>query len=221
MTSLVPKPLSSYLYETRFIILEMLEQRGFQVDHYKNFTEAEMNAVAREIKTQSPEPIVATTDKEHIEVHYLLDKNNPTQKTMETFVGNILSKRDEELEKLDNTLIVITKSKPSQSVQECIVSLYEKTNTFVQIFPIRTLTYNVTKHTFVPKHTRLPISIFENEMKETYALKSPEELPHILESDPVAKFIGLRPGDICQIIRPSLSAGVHTTFRYCVPNSFP
>ena len=29
-------------------------------------------------------------------------------------------------------------------------------------------------------------------------------------------FIGLRPGEMCKIIRPSMSAGEHIVYRYCV-----
>ena len=41
-------------------------------------------------------------------------------------------------------------------------------------------------------------------------------IPHILESDPVAMFIGLRPGDVCKITRPSQSAGKIIVYRLCV-----
>ena len=214
MSTTAPKHLSAYLYESRSVILEMLEQRGFQVDKYKNFTSAEMNLLASEIKTQTPEPIVSTNfdSKEHIEVHYLLDKNSPTAKTIDTLVNSVISKRDESLNDFDHTLVIITKSKCSQSVNE-------ETGTYVQIFSIRTLMFNVTKHTLVPPHTRLEPSIFETHLKNEYHIKSPDQLPHIMDNDPVAKFIGLRPGDICKITRPSLSAGQHQVYRHCVSST--
>jgi|TARA_B000000532_G_C18827633_1_gene388847 DNA-directed RNA polymerase I, II, and III subunit RPABC1 len=221
MSTTAPKHLSAYLYESRSVILEMLEQRGFQVDKYKNFTSAEMNLLASEIKTQTPEPIVSTNfdSKEHIEVHYLLDKNSPTAKTIDTLVNSVISKRDESLNDFDHTLVIITKSKCSQSVNDSLSYLYKETGTYVQIFSIRTLMFNVTKHTLVPPHTRLEPSIFETHLKNEYHIKSPDQLPHIMDNDPVAKFIGLRPGDICKITRPSLSAGQHQVYRHCVSST--
>tara|TARA_Y100000389_G_C17331662_1_gene448425 strand:- start:172 stop:828 length:657 start_codon:yes stop_codon:yes gene_type:complete len=214
--STAPKHLSSYLYESRSIILEMLEQRGFEISKYKNFTSAEMNLLANEIKTHTPEPILSTNDKEHIEVHYLLDKNSPTIKTIDTLVNSIISKRDKKFDKLNNTIIIITKSKCSQSVYEGLCTLYKETGSYIQIFPIRTLMFNITKHQLVPLHVKKDISIFDMKIKDVYHLNKPEQLPHIMDHDPVAKFIGLRPGDICEIERPSLSSGKHIVYRYCI-----
>ena len=42
------------------------------------------------------------------------------------------------------------------------------------------------------------------------------KLPHISRFDPVAKFLGLRPGVICKIIRNSYTSGEAFYYRLCV-----
>ena len=79
--------------------------------------------------------------------------------------------------------------------------------------------YNVTKHNFVPEHIRIKkeeYSLYLNDFLDSLHIDSLDNLPKILESDPVAMFIGLRPGELAKIIRPSTSAGKHIVYRYCV-----
>ena len=44
------------------------------------------------------------------------------------------------------------------------------------------------------------------------------KIPEISRFDPVAIAIGLRPGDICEIIRPSITSITGTYYRYCINN---
>ena len=77
-----------------------------------------------------------------------------------------------------------------------------------------TLMVNITKHMLVP-----PLRILSDDEKakivETYRLNTLTQLPIILKSDPVAKFYGVRKGDLCEIIRPSETSGVYINYRYC------
>ena len=44
----------------------------------------------------------------------------------------------------------------------------------------------------------------------------PSQMPQILKSDPQAKFLGVRKGDMCEIIRASETAGYSYTYRMCL-----
>lgn len=85
----------------------------------------------------------------------------------------------------------------------------------IEIFNIKELQFNLTHHELVPKH-ELVTSIEEiNILIKNYSLKSRNQLPHILRTDPMAKYLGLKQGDVVRITRISETSGIYVTYRYC------
>ncbi|MGQ9459796.1 MAG: DNA-directed RNA polymerase subunit H [Candidatus Bathyarchaeaceae archaeon] len=79
-----------------------------------------------------------------------------------------------------------------------------------RIFP----SFTIFNHEFVPKH-----EILTSEEREKILAKyrvKPYQLPRIKASDPAAKAIGARPGDMLRIIRESPTAGKYVAYRYVV-----
>jgi DNA-directed RNA polymerase subunit H len=72
----------------------------------------------------------------------------------------------------------------------------------------------VLEHLYVPKHEVLSKDEFESVVKQYHAL--PEEFPYILATDPVARAIGAKPGDMVKIFRRSETAGSSSYYRYVV-----
>ncbi|MBS7643282.1 DNA-directed RNA polymerase subunit H [Candidatus Bathyarchaeota archaeon] len=70
------------------------------------------------------------------------------------------------------------------------------------------------EHELVPKHILLNKREVE-ELLKLYRI-APNQLPYILESDPAAKAIGAKPGDIVKIIRKSPTAGEAIAYRYVI-----
>lgn len=71
-----------------------------------------------------------------------------------------------------------------------------------------------TIHHLVPKHEVLSI---EEAYKVIKALGvTPEQLPWIKASDPVAKAIGAKPGDIIKITRRNPVIGETVIYRYVI-----
>jgi len=75
--------------------------------------------------------------------------------------------------------------------------------------------FTILDHELVPKH----ILLTKEEKKQLLEqLKiRPEQLPWIRASDPVAKLIGAKPGDVVKIIRKSPTAGETVAYRFVVP----
>ncbi|MEM2104744.1 MAG: DNA-directed RNA polymerase subunit H [Candidatus Bathyarchaeia archaeon] len=74
--------------------------------------------------------------------------------------------------------------------------------------------FDIFEHALVPKH-----EILKGEEREKLLLQykvKPYQLPQIKASDPAAKAIGAKPGDILRIVRKSPTAGEHTAYRYVV-----
>ncbi len=74
--------------------------------------------------------------------------------------------------------------------------------------------FRVTDHELVPKHEIVPIEEAIKIIKEL-GVKL-EELPYLRASDPVAREIGARPGDLVRITRKSPTAGKVVIYRYVI-----
>lgn len=72
-------------------------------------------------------------------------------------------------------------------------------------FPESDLLVNITKHVLVPKHTIMS-SEEKSALIKRYRLKD-TQLPRIMLSDPVARYYGMRRGQVMRIERASETAG--------------
>ncbi|GAA5418715.1 hypothetical protein Stok01_00664 [Sulfurisphaera tokodaii] len=71
-----------------------------------------------------------------------------------------------------------------------------------------------SQHELVPKHEVLSIEEAYKILKEL-GIK-PEQLPWIRASDPIAKLVGAKPGDIIKITRKSSLSGEVVVYRYVI-----
>jgi len=120
----------------------------------------------------------------------------------------ILVEDDEEEYSL---IILVVREKVSQNNLKFIHGLKLP----IQIFDIKELQFNITKHVLVPKHEL----VNDEEGKliiEKYSLKTKYQLPHILKTDPMSKYLGLKSGDIIKIQRTSPTAGEYIAYRCCL-----
>jgi DNA-directed RNA polymerase I, II, and III subunit RPABC1 len=85
----------------------------------------------------------------------------------------------------------------------------------VQMFLISELQINVSKHTLVPLHEPIRDEAEIEAVLQRYQLKSRFQLPLLLSSDAMAKYLALKPGQVVRITRPSPSAGTYIQYRCC------
>ncbi len=72
----------------------------------------------------------------------------------------------------------------------------------------------VTDHELVPKHEVVPKDEAVKILRELGV--TPQQLPLMRASDPVAREIGAKPGDIVRIIRRSPTAGKIVVYRFVI-----
>jgi DNA-directed RNA polymerase subunit H len=74
--------------------------------------------------------------------------------------------------------------------------------------------FKVSTHFLIPRHELLTKE--ESQQVRERFHSSPSQFPYILVTDPIAKEIGAKPGDLVRISRKSETAGSSTYFRYVV-----
>ncbi|WPH00545.1 hypothetical protein R9X50_00337400 [Acrodontium crateriforme] len=109
------------------------------------------------------------------------------------------------------TGIFVTQSAPTSSALKIIPSLLP---TVMEIFREEDLLVNISKHELVPKHTLLSAED-KKRLLERYRLKE-TQLPRIRVDDPMAKYLGLRRGQVVKIIRKSETAGRYASYRWAI-----
>jgi len=86
----------------------------------------------------------------------------------------------------------------------------------VRFFQAAALVTNPMKHVLVPPHAKVPATEVADLLKRMYAKKS--QLPLIrFHEDPIARLLGIVPGDVVRITRASPTAGECVMYRVCVP----
>jgi DNA-directed RNA polymerase subunit H (RpoH/RPB5) len=100
-------------------------------------------------------------------------------------------------------IIIISPSIPSENVLTVLRNhINEIENPLVQIFEIRHLQFDISKHRKVPKHR---------------IISDAEKVSILIDSqDAMAKWIGCRPGDIVEITGLCDSTGENKRYRFCV-----
>uniref|UniRef100_A0A060T955 DNA-directed RNA polymerases I, II, and III subunit RPABC1 n=1 Tax=Blastobotrys adeninivorans TaxID=409370 RepID=A0A060T955_BLAAD len=125
-------------------------------------------------------------------------------KTMRTFCVHLA-------EKNFSTGIFIYQTNITPAAQKLFSSVSPAT---IETFQESDLIVNITKHVLVPKHIRLS-DAEKKELLERYRLKE-SQLPRIQREDPVARYLGLKRGQVVKIIRRSETSGRYASYRICL-----
>ena len=197
------------IYNSRKNLLEILEERGFAVANYSNFSITDVGILTENNQLDMLLENTATNKK--IYVKYYVTKLIKPQNIYD--IVEDLFHLESILEKKDDLMIVI-KDEPNDTLLENIKDIWVTEKIYISLVNIKRLQFNILKHSMVPKHTILNENEKEIFMKK-YNILNNSQIPDISYFSPVAIVIGLRPNDIVKIERNSRTAIKSDFYRIC------
>ncbi|GAA5916843.1 hypothetical protein JCM8208_007001 [Rhodotorula glutinis] len=108
--------------------------------------------------------------------------------------------------------ILIYKTSMTPSANKVISAMASQFQ--IEAFQESELLVNITQHVLVPKHEVLTAEQ-KKQLLQRYRLKD-TQLPRIQLHDPVARYYGLRRGQVVKITRESETAGRYVSYRLCL-----
>lgn len=210
--------LISSIYNSRKVVLELMTKQGYNIDDYANFSINEVNSMKNnnqlDMLLEMKEEDSRSKRKNKIYIRYYLTKTIRPSNLHEMI--DDLFNLEETLTK-DDTLFIIIKDEINETLTNELKEIWERDGIFVIIENIKRLQFNILKHILVPEHNLIDDKKVEDIMKR-YNISNKNQFPDISRFDPVAKAIGLRPGQVCHIIRPSKTSIKSDYYRICVNN---
>jgi DNA-directed RNA polymerase subunit H (RpoH/RPB5) len=203
------------IYRSRMNLLDILEDRGYNVDKYRKFSPAEATAAITSFPSLSFK--VSKDDTKVCDVRYA----SITRQKLDKFFDDIEDGDTENIEVIIMMILPISDAHHIAALKQYMkfkeTGEKERRKLRVSFFSVDTMVVNPLKHMLVPKHEILPQDQHKqlmDSMNITSKSKFPEIKFHI---DPIARCIGAVPGDIVKITRPSSSAGESIIYRVCAP----
>lgn len=211
------------LVRSRTTILEMLDDRGYDVSKYKKVTGSDLLKMLPTDKNPDSlmMDVLHNTDPERraIVVYMSQTIKNSVTTYVKRWVENDHTMGDKvyEIKNIEYIVMLIPTEAVAETFDKAALEAWTTYKFRVQFFNLASLVNNPKKHVFQPKFEFVPPESHKELLKENYC-RSKLQFPIIrFHADMMARYMGLVPEDIVKITRPSLSAGEYVLYRTCAP----
>ena len=216
MTSQNSSALISTVYTSRNIILDLMGKQGYNIEDYSNFSINEVNSMKQnnqlDMLLEKKEENPVTKRKNKIYIRYYLGKTiRPSN--LQEMIDDLFNL--EEILKKEDTLFIIIKDEINETLTNELKHIWETDGIFIVIENIKRLQFNILEHEMQPKFDIVPESKVV-EIMQKYNITDKIQFPDISRFDPVSRAIGLRPGQLCHIVRSSKTAIKADYYRICI-----
>ena len=188
------------LYKVRQTLLEMIHDRGYIIpeEEYITFEQFILKYNSKQLD------IYIENNHKKIYVHHHMDQKNFSKNDLKLIMQKMIQEYQDE----NIHLLLLLKDKENSTIsKELSKEMYKN----VEVFLKRNMMFNITHHVFVPKHILLTKEE-EVELLEKYHTTK-GKLPKLSRTDPIAKYYGMKPDQICKIIRKSPEVGESIYYR--------
>ena len=182
--------------------LELVKDRGFPINEdYTKLSENDLNYMINNNNID----IISKSDNRGVYIRFLI-----TQRVKPSLIKEVLDEIIAEIGDTELEIIIVLKVKPNNSILK-LVKEYQN----VQIMWLKQLQFNPTKHSIVPKHTKLTCDEADNIIKQ-YDLSSRFQLPLLLKDDIISRYYNFKTGDVIMITNTISTQNSNYKFYRCV-----
>jgi DNA-directed RNA polymerase subunit H (RpoH/RPB5) len=206
------------IYRSRQTLLQILETKGYNIQPYSKFgpfeielmmTNSMEKTLRMDLESETERDGVLPKCRVEYAFHIKNRINNYLKKILEDDNGDLL------IDPAETSLIIMTLEPIGDSFNRAVISAWNTKKIRISFFDANTLVNNPLNHVLVPKHEIFPESKHADFMKANY-ISSKYTLPIIkFHEDIIGRILGIVPGDIVKITRPSPQAGIYETYRIC------
>lgn len=201
------------LHKARSNLIDMLEAQGYNIDEYSGFKTSELHAM---IKNEQLDMLLEnkTNNKTYVKYFEICSQKPKllNKKVMDEMVEDLFTL--EQILTSNDTLIIISNTDPNDTLKTHMKYIWDASEYHVVVINIKSLLFNILNHVYVPNH-RILSKLEDKQFRDKYNIKNDECIPEISRFDPVVKIIGLKPNQICEILRPSKNAIESYYYRIC------
>ena len=192
------------LFKVRKTALEMISDRGYAIPQNESnisFEQFEMKYNNKTIDIYIDDTLL----NKRVYVHFYNENKNFSKNDLKILIQKLMASYNDE----NMSIIIILKDKENSAITKELVS--NETYSNIEIFLKKNMLFNITHHNFVPHHSVL------SKEEEVILLEkyntSKSKLPKIARDDPVIKYYGFAPDQICKIMRKSPEVGEYPYYR--------
>ena len=222
MDSNIEPGIADILLRSRQTILDILEDRGYDTTVYRNIAPdqilalAEGNSRALDIvvpKRASTEGGVVAPCDRAVVIYMLQDR---IRLRVATFTRDIYIEDGDAAAyptKADDVIVILNEPY-HETFDKAALQMWQQQKARMTFFHLKQVVVHLGRHVLVPPHRKLTAEEAKAEMTKLHVTQK-SQFPLIKHHDIQARLMGLVPGDLVEILRPSPTAGVARILRIC------
>jgi DNA-directed RNA polymerase subunit H (RpoH/RPB5) len=206
-------------YRSRITLLNMLEKNGYDIAPYSRFGPEDITEMIGPGNGESLRMDLKRIEGEGPSKCVVIYRFQRQKQKIPTLLNELLGEDVPEFERVNpktTEVIVILYEPVVDTFHTAALNQWKKNKLQIRFFEARKIVVDPSSFAIVPKHERLTPEETKALRKEYYLQSDANHNWIRFHEDPQARWLGLVPGDVVKITRPSPSSGEYVIYRVCV-----
>lgn len=221
MATTIEPTVADILIRSRNTMLDILEERGYDVTVYRSIAPDQILTLAtghsRALDIIVPRRKDSSAPCDRAYVIYQIQER--IRNRLPTFLRDLYNEPADpmgvnQVARTDDVIVILNEPAEHDAFSKAALQLWQTSKARIAFFHIKQVVVHPGRHILVPPHRKLSSDEAETEMRRWH-LTAKSQLPLIKHSDIQARILGLVPGDMVEVLRPSPTAGVARVLRIC------